>query len=277
MVQDHPKFDAPPVIETVLAVQFSPLPGYSSAHAGWFWKEYLQKLGEGPSLQWSQAVDVPPLDDQLERFGAEDALLGPSVKFFQGMRTPRVQFIRSDGERMIQVQNSRFILNWKKQASVYPSYEVLLPEFRSVLHAFESFTAEARFGQPAYNQWELVYVDQIRKGDMWDSARDWSRIFPGLATPPVSIIQVPRTGDERISADWRFSLAKQRGRLYISLRQAWIQPSAEEVLNLTFTARGPVTDSETWEQGLEVGHEAVRETFLAITSREAQEHWMRRG
>jgi len=146
-----------------------------------------------------------------------------------------------------------------------------------MLSAFESFAREAHFGQPTYNQWELIYVDQIKRGDMWDSARDWSRIFPGLAMPPVSIIQVPQTGDERMSADWRFSLAKQRGRLYISLRQAYLQPSAEEVFNITFTARGPVTESETWEQGFEVGHEAVRATFLAITSPEAQEHWKRRA
>lgn len=277
MVQGRPKFDAPPVIETVLSVQFTPLPGFTAAHTGWFWKEYLEKLGEGPSKEWSQAVEAPRLEEQFERFGTEDPWVVPSMKLMQGVHSPRMQFIRSDGERMIQVQDSRFVLNWKKQTSEYPSFEALLPEFRSMLHAFESFAREARLGQLAYNQWELIYVDQIKKGDMWDSVRDWSRIFPGLTMPPASLDHAPRTGDERMSADWRFSLAKQRGRMYISLRQGWIQSSAEEVCNVTFTARGPVTESQSWEQGFELGHEAVRETFLAMTSPEAQEHWKRRA
>ncbi|OLB29539.1 MAG: hypothetical protein DMG41_37135 [Acidobacteria bacterium] len=51
MTRIRPKFDAPPVVETVLSVQFSSLPGFATAHAGWFWKEYLEKLTE----------DVPPL------------------------------------------------------------------------------------------------------------------------------------------------------------------------------------------------------------------------
>ena len=66
------KFQFPPVVETVLGVQFAGLPGYSTAHAGWFWKEYLEKLNESPNRIWSKAVDAMRLEDQFERFGADD-------------------------------------------------------------------------------------------------------------------------------------------------------------------------------------------------------------
>ena len=193
------------------------------------------------------------------------------------MQSPRTQIIRSDGERMIQVQDSRFILNWKKQTGDYPSFETLVPEFYTMLHAFESFAAEAHFGTLAYNQWEVAYVDQFKKGGNVESARDWAKIFPGLSMPPVSINQVATTKDETMSADWRFSLAGQRGRLYISLRQVRIPPSNEEVLNVTFVARGPVTASQNWKQGFDIGHDAITAVFLSITSPQAQESWKKRS
>jgi uncharacterized protein (TIGR04255 family) len=279
MVQGRPKFDQPPVVETALSVQFGHLPGYSTAHAGWFWKEYLEKLEE-PSRKWSQAADAPRIEDQFERFGAEDIWIPPfNMRLMNVAQSQRSQFIRSDGERMIQLQDSRFILNWRKQSpsSQYPSYELLLPEFRSMLRAFEAFSVEAGFGSPAYNQWEIVYVDQIKKGDMWESARDLGKIFPGLSIPPVSNRWIVPTGDETVSGDWRFSLAEKRGRMYISMRQLRLLPSNEEILNLTCTARGAVTATETWEQGFEIGHEVLGETFFAITSPEAHAHWKMRS
>jgi uncharacterized protein (TIGR04255 family) len=199
------------------------------------------------------------------------------MKFLSQAQSQRSQFIRSDGERMIQVQDSRFILNWKKQASAYPSYDSLLPEFRTMLHAFEAFSVEAGFGTPQYNQWEITYVDQIKKGEMWQSANDWIKIFPGLSAP-FARTKLLAAGDEAMSGDWRFSLADQRGRLYISARQVRLQPGAgDEFLNLTFTGRGPVSASRTWQQGFDIGHEALSETFLAITSEEAQQQWKKRA
>jgi uncharacterized protein (TIGR04255 family) len=270
------KFDAPPVVETALSVQFNSLPGFSGAHAGWFWKEYVEKLTDGPTNQWIHAADVPRLPEVFEKFGTEDIWVPPSVRFAP-VTSVRTQLLRGDGERMIQVQDTRFVLNWRKAEGSYPSYQALLPEFRNMLHAFQSFCSEAGFGLPVYNVWEIVYVDHVRKGTMWDSARDLSRIFPGLSTPPVSVQHAPPSGDETVSADWRFSLANRRGRLYIQIRQVRIQPSNEEVIQLTTTARGPVNENQSWEQGLNFGHEAIRETFLAITSAEAQRYWEKRG
>jgi uncharacterized protein (TIGR04255 family) len=275
MAETVQKFEKPPVIETALSVQFSPLAKYTGAHAGWFWRGYLDKLSEPPRA-WSQVVEVPKIPDLLERFGSEDVWVAPSLKVTHGVQAPRTQFVRSDNERLIQIQDSRFILNWKKQAADYPSYDALVPEFRTMLHAFEAFAAEARFAALEYNQWEIVYVNQFKKGESWDSPRDWGRIFPGLCIPPVSTTLVPAGNDETMSADLRFSLTNQRGRLYVSLKQMRIPPSNEEVLNVTFTARGPVTASRTWEQGLDLGHEAIREIFLSISSPQAQESWKKR-
>lgn len=60
-VVDLPRFDAPPVIETVLSLQFEPLKNYSNAHAGWYWKNYLD-------TQWVEIQEVARVQDKLERF-----------------------------------------------------------------------------------------------------------------------------------------------------------------------------------------------------------------
>jgi uncharacterized protein (TIGR04255 family) len=275
MTPSRPKFDAPPLVETALSVQFSSLPLYSTAHAGWFWKVYLEKLAE-PSLKWSKAVDAPRIEDHFERFGAED-VWNPlfAMKFSATAQSNRTQFIRSDGERMIQVQDSRLILNWQKKSGPYPTYETMLPEFRTLIRAFEAFAVEANFGTPQYNQWEVAYVDHIKKGGLWHSARDFSRIFSGLSLPPVdsSLLSSP---DETMSADWRFPLAGQRGRIYIACRQLRLPPNNEEVLSVSFVARGRVTSSETWEEGFNIGHNVLNDTFIAMTSVEAQKQWKKR-
>src|SRR5580704_13513515 len=275
MAKDYPKFEAPPLVETALSVQFASLPGYTTPHAGWFWKEYLEKLEDDSSRKWSQLAEAPRVEDQFERFGTEDTWAPPvAFRMLQSAPSQRVQFIRADGDRMIQIQDTRFILNWRKKTSPYPKYDALLLEFRTMFHAFESFASEAGFGALKLNQWEIVYIDQIKKGEMWSSVRDWTRIFPGLAMPSV---RIKPASDETMSADWRFSLEGQQGRLYISLRQIRLQPSNEEVLNLTLLARGPIDASRTWERGFELGHEAVSEAFIAITSAEAQEQWRKRA
>jgi uncharacterized protein (TIGR04255 family) len=274
VADNQPKFHTPPVVETALSVQFANLAGYSTAHAGWFWKEYLEKLEEDPSRRWVRAVDAPRLEDQFERFGTDD-IWGPQIqmKMLSPTQSHRTQIIRADNERMLQVQDSRFILNWKKQSGAYPKFGPLLEEFRTLLRAFEAFAFEAGLGTLKYNQWEIAYVDQLKKGGLWESARDWGKIFPGLSMPPSGVNQVLWTGDETMSADWRFSLTGHRGRMYISLRQVKIQPANDEVLNITFVSRGPVTPSETWEQGFDIGHEVLYDTFLAVTSPEAKQHW----
>ena len=65
-----PKFDSPPVIETVLGVQFTPLANFTGALAGSFWKSRLvvrvnelmvffcrreSSLGEPSSSSWARA------------------------------------------------------------------------------------------------------------------------------------------------------------------------------------------------------------------------------
>jgi hypothetical protein len=209
MTDSLPKFDAPPVIETILSLQFARLSGFSTAMVGWFWKLYLAKLSGGEN--WTKAVETGRLEDQLERFGVDElwARLGIALVPAESQRT---QIIRAGDERMLQIQDSRLVLNWRKQLGPYP---------------------------PAGGADILA---------------------------------------ETMSADWRFGLAGERGRLYVGLRHAKTTPSSAEVMHLTLTARGPIDQEKGWTatEGFELGHSAIVRTFTSMTSADAHKRWQRR-
>lgn len=264
-----PKFDAPPVIETVLGVQFSRLPGFSTAHAGWFWKSYLDA-----SERWPKVVEAARLEDQTERFD-EEVWGRPVVRLTAPGAAQRTQIIRADDERMMQIQDSRFILNWRKQSQGYPAYDVLVPEFRESFATFSRFVQDAGFGPLDPNQWEVTYLNHVPKGDMWDSPRDWPKILPGLYAPAAVGNEVRF---ETLSNEWRFMLKPQFARLYVDLKHVRNQ-SGEEMMMLQFTARGRIAPAEgfTWATGFDLGHEAIVRTFAAVTSVDAHKRWKRRG
>lgn len=108
-----PQYDAPPVIETVLSTQFGRLPSFTLAHAGWFWKNYLDE-------SWVSAAEAARLGDVFERFGDERVWTQHAIQFVpMGTESHRLQILRDDQERMIQVQNTRFIQNWRKREGGY--------------------------------------------------------------------------------------------------------------------------------------------------------------
>ncbi|MFZ5620858.1 MAG: TIGR04255 family protein [Pseudomonadota bacterium] len=269
-----PKFDSPPVIETVFSAQFSPLPGYKNAHSGWFWKNYLPN-------EWAEINHAPPITDVLERFGDERRwAAAPGIAFAIGDTPDRLQIMCSDRERMIQIQNSRFAYNWKHHPGsekAYPGYEVLLPEFEDGLNNFKAFVADAHLGDLNFNQWEVIYVNHIPKGDLWNTTNDWSSIIPSLVPPPATDVEGQKFDTMR--CEWQYVINEDVGRLYLSIAQARIATEkSQEVMEIRLTARGPIQADKGIDllKGLEIGHASIVNTFAAITSVEAHQHWKRR-
>lgn len=261
-----PRFERPPVVETVLGVQFERLVDFSAAHAGWFWKTQLPE-------EFRTAKEAPRLEDQFERFGDERvwAPVGGGLLFRPGMQPDRIQIVNSPGDRMVQIQDSRFIYNWRKKDIGYPSYNVLLPEFQTMFERFRAFAREAMLPTVEPNQWEVTYVNQIPLGELWTSPGDWPRVVPGLFTQSI-----PGLAEfESFGGEWHLLLGHNRGRLHMALRHGRPMPDGPEAMMLTLTARGPVDAERSWESGLNLGHEAIVRGFAAITSAEAHRHWGR--
>ena len=176
----------------VLGVQFSAILGFTAAHAGWFWREHL---GD----DWPRVLEVPPISNVFERFGRDVKWSPRELLVAQGGPAPRLQFESSDSERMVQVQNTRFHYNWRKREGTYPSYEDCLLPFKSSWEKFIAFCQMAELGVPDPNQWEITYINDFPKDEMWSTASDWIWILPALGAPSF---QSPCTSFEGLSLNY---------------------------------------------------------------------------
>src|SRR5262245_19738952 len=103
------KFANPPIIELVLGAQFSPLTKLTAGHFGLFWKE----LGD----DWTEPGDGPLIADQFELFDRPKWRTAGGVQLrLEPMRLPgRFTLGNRDKDRLVQIQNTRFHLNWRKR------------------------------------------------------------------------------------------------------------------------------------------------------------------
>jgi uncharacterized protein (TIGR04255 family) len=263
-----PVFDHPPVIETVLGVQFAPLTGLSTAHLGWFWKKYLDN-------QWEKVAEVVPLPDQFERF--EPGPPGPVQFKIEPLRLPgRLQISWANDGRMIQIQPTRFHLNWNRIGGEYPRYKIVREEFDRYFGTFCRFLAEAKLGEIVPNQWELTYIDSIPPGPLWSTPADWHEVLPGLFASRQPSVGVRL---ESFGGEWHYEILQQRGRLHVSVQHARVGNDPTPVLLVQTTARGSIGKEAVanLEEGLELGHRAAVDTFVKITSDKAHRAWGRKS
>ncbi len=262
-----PALESPPLIETILGVQFAPIVGFTSGHFGWYWKEFL-----GPD--WVKTAEVLPVQDQFESFG-ERAWKLPIAKLkLMESLMPRLQIINSDDDHVIQIQNTRFLYNWRKRESTYPRFKILFPEFTNRLDGFREFLRTAGLNDIIPNQWEVTYINHIPRGELWCSLDDWQRIFPDLS--PRFSASSQETRLESVSGEWHLEILPERGRLHVNLQHGKLDDGKQELLVIQLTARGAIdADRSGWDlaSGLQMGHHALVRTFFDACSQAALDHW----
>jgi len=265
MTNRLPKYKNPPVVETVLSVQFDPVPQFTNAHSGWFWKNYL-------GSEWSNIRQTVPVPDQLERFGdskkwAPGTL--PGLRLVKDGESERVQITNALGDRMIQIQSNRFIYNWRKIESTYPSFDTTLLEFEKYFSEYEKFAKEAKFDNFELNQWEATYINHIFQDPLWNTLQDLPKLIPGFYIPDDKNSQV-----DNFSGSWSLIIGENVGRLHVTINHVKIKSSeGPEAIALQLVARGPITDKTSLRDGLMIGHESIVEAFTKMTSEIAHDYW----
>jgi uncharacterized protein (TIGR04255 family) len=265
-----PDYENPPVVETILGVQFHPLTGWRNAHLGAFWKTLSAD-------EWPNVFDVPPLVPQFEQFTeqARWATVGAQLKITQDP-SARLQIKNKDGNRMIQLQNSRLHFNWLGQAGGrYPRYESVRDGFVWTLQRFIDFVAQEKVGTFRPNQWEVTYLNHIPRGTVWNTPNDWGFFLPLGAVPTVEHL----VRGESFQGGWHFVIPEQRGRLHVQWthgRKAGPEEE-QELIVLDFTARGEVSEigspTDAILNGIDLGRETIVKSFEIFASKAANEHW----
>lgn len=162
------------MVELVLGAQFSPLTRLTAGHFGRFWNEI------GPD--WTDPADGPVLEDQFELFDRPRWTAPTGIHLrLEPVRLPgRFLIGHRSQNRLIQIQATRFHLNWRKRNDFYPSYQNLIAEFEAMFARFTTFVEQSGIGPVAVNQWELTYINSFPQDEYWQTPADWSQILPGL-------------------------------------------------------------------------------------------------
>lgn len=269
-MRESPNYENPPVVETILGVQFDPLPKLRNAHLGAFWKSLDVQEWCGP------IQDVPTLDPVSEIFGEQGQWGGLGLNFrLTQDPASRLQIKNASLDRMIQIQNGRIHFNWlSREGSSYVGYPEIRAGFQSAIEQFGLFLQQEGLGVLRPNQWEVTYLNHIAKGTVWNVVEDWRfcRLIGSIPTFQ-DLIEA-----ESYGGDWHFVIPNQRGRLHINWQLAQkAMPSPQEIVVLNLTARGPLKPEETGVNdilaGVDLGRQTIVQSFVKIMSDEANAYW----
>jgi uncharacterized protein (TIGR04255 family) len=261
-----PDFDNPPVVETVLSVQFEPLSSVQTAHLGLLWEEYR--------TTFPKSEDRPPLDPVVEQFPESPvARVGLKFQALENFPAPRIWFTNDQGSEMIQVQNDRFIKNWRKEGegARYPHYdETIRPNFDRDYTIFLAFLEKNQLGAPHVNQCEVTYVNHILAGQGWERYGDLEKIFTFWRSPDL----VPPVPAEDLRLHARFVIpgkdGKPIGRLHVDVQPAVRTSDNRPMYVLHLTARGQVGAGLDF---FDIGREWIVTTFKRLTTNSMHNIW----
>lgn len=265
----RPDFDDPPVIEVVLSVQFEPLSLFATAQFGRLWEYYRD--------EFPKTEDKPALQQVIERFGVRP----PSFSIELGIepRPLRCWFKQKDETELIQVQQDRFVFNWKRGPSdvSYPRYEYVRDRFINLFNLFQSFLKENELGKVVPNQIEITYVNHLLPGHEWSRHGQFERIFSVWS----GHYSEPWTEPEDTTFSCRYLITnkddKPIGRLHVSAEPRIRLEDNAPIVNLELTARGAPEkeDLDGILSFLNLGREYIVRGFAAITTPEMHQLWRR--
>jgi len=270
---DLPSFRNPPIVEVAIAVQYEEIPGLLAPHLGVIWEKFRDRF---PGLE-----QHPPVPTRLERAGVQ-SVESPHIQVSMEIGTPRVWMIDEAGQELLQIQNNRFVRNWRKYEdpqSEYPRYNThIKPKFLDDLRAFRSVVVDMGFPDVRINQCELTYVNHIRRDGVWEEHGDLAKIFVGWrgTQQDKSLENIAvRFSKEIESSDDNFL-----GRLHVDIRGGYAQtkdspPQSEPVYLMNIIARGrPTSDQEDGiVEFLDIGRAEIVTAFDELTTEAMHAVW----
>lgn len=262
---DLPEFEAPPLVEVSLGIQFNAIPALRPIELGALrdaWREAY------PLVQ-----ELPPLPPQIE---SETPGI-PAVQFSLGVPQARLWFLTATQSQLIQIQNDRFIVNWRQTPddAEYPRYTSVREAFQARLDDLIEFVEQRNFGSIRVTQVEATYINaidpppgQTKLGDLTRVFRHWHS-FEGhhLADP------------DQARAAFAFAipdLGLPPVRMYVSADPA-IRPDGKPAHFLTMTVRGAPADvdRDAALRFLDEAHGHLVHSFAELTPELMHKEWRR--
>lgn len=268
----NPKYRKPPVVETVMGVQFPEIDGFRAVHFGLFWETLRDR--------YPKITDQPRLKPVREVFPRRPAL--PEFEFRATPKYPvdRVWFEAASASELIQLQPDRFLFNWRQRKDEpYPSYEQNSNTFFSDFAAFCTFCRNQKLPEPTPELCEVTYVNHVLPGEDESAVELAGKLFSGhhwetiegfLPTPEAftynRVFVIQRDG-------------KAAGRLYAEscIATNRVESKWREFVLLNLTARVNHAAGDELKESLQLAHDWVVRGFADLTDPEIQKkRWEKR-
>jgi uncharacterized protein (TIGR04255 family) len=262
-----PDYKSPPVIEVAIGVQFAPLDHFCSAHTGLFW-DRIRQLYPRVEEQAPLAHIVEPLETEFVELPMPVVLPRPPQ--------PRMWFLSESGTSLVQVQQDRFHVNWRKLESEedYPRYPHVKERFFKAWREFCRFLADEHLTTPEIDQCELTYVNFIPRGEGWNDVRDLEKVFTTFVWNTKEEFLPP---PENVGWSMQFRMPDRSGRLHTDVHRVLTMPRKREAIRFALTARGCPAEKEEehLEQWFDVSRKWIVRGFCDLTGRLTDELWRR--
>jgi uncharacterized protein (TIGR04255 family) len=257
---DLPEYDAPPLDEVVIGVQFSPAQGYTSLNAREVWDLFKSDY---PEVQ-----EHPPIEPSFETFGGSQQ--GIKFQLGRGPLRARLWFISREQDRLIQFQDDRLLLNWRKQPSAqqYPRFESISQSFEDHLSKLGEYFGWKLNHQLNINQVEISYINNIPL-ESFSDACDWLFF---LKLESIKLETLNLNFSEVILND----SGKPFARLIHELQSVVTRDGNALRLSLSFKGTPQGSQKEEALAFIKDGRTRIVTRFTELTTTSAHEKWGRR-
>lgn len=270
---EMPEFDNPPLVETVISLQFEPVQQIGLEHIGYLFEAYKAKF---PRIQ-----TLHPLNNHIERLGLGGSKFESTrLDIIQNIPFPRIMLLSEDDQKLLQIQQDRFCRNWRNLPGnnfVYPRYKTLKAEFDEDLEAFTNFVKSNFDAALEPNQCEVTYVNRINLSEFKSGDNVISSIFKH---EHVALLDFEYLQEERHNFNTSYTITHRGefvGRLHVSAN--YLNSNESDLIDLTLTARGRPLNAgiDGSSNFFNLGRKAIVNVFDAMTTDEAHKKWGKRN
>lgn len=267
-----PEYDRPPVVETVMAVQFARLRRLSSVEILDFWRDQLK-------VEYPIAVERPAYQVPIETFGRADGQLQVQMELTPAPERIRYWFQSESNEILVQLQNDWLALNWRKVSSTsgYRRYSFGAKRFAALYDALDKFCRDRDVGRLAPQQVEISYINLIvSELDGWQQHSELGRILKPVRPDPA-LEHLPEAQAVAWSAQFPVgSASSPLGRLHADAQPTVQDDRPSFSLQLTYRGRPEGDDLAGVTTALDRGHHWIVGGFDALTTAEMHTLWGRK-
>lgn len=262
-----PDFGHPPLAEVALSMQFEELSNFRVIHLGALWEQF--------ATEFQLTEEQPPVPATVELLGVPQVLSGPQFQLLNAPPMPRYLFLSNETSFVIQVQQDRFTVNWRRKSKddVYPRFESVIGRFEDFVGRFSDFITKKNLGIIRVTQAEVTYVNRIETAELSGSVEGIVSVLSGRYSD--NFLHDP----DEVNLTLRFPIhesAQLRGRLHI-IAHTGKSVDSRNPMNLMLLARGKPQgdDIKAALDFFAIGRKHIVSAFASVTSQDMHRRWGR--